>query len=45
MIAPQDQALLRTRFGKDLRNRIRIDLFTQKPSPIIIPGRDECRFC
>ena len=45
MISEQDQELLRRRFAQDLRSRVRIDLFTQKPSPIIIPGRAECRFC
>ena len=45
MIPLRDQELLRTRFKTDLPNRVRLDYFTQKPSPIIIPGRQECQFC
>jgi glutaredoxin-like protein len=45
MISPADQELLRQRFARDLTSRLRIDIFTQKPSPIIIPGRPECPFC
>lgn len=45
MIPLQDQALLRVRFAQDVKNRVRLDFFGQRPSPIIIPGRPECPFC
>lgn len=45
MIPLQDQALLRAKFTSELRNRVRMDLFAQRPSPIIIPGRPECPYC
>jgi glutaredoxin-like protein len=45
LIPLRDQEFLRQRFQRDLTSRVRIDLFTQKPSPIVIPGRQECVFC
>lgn len=45
MIPLADQERIRQRFDAGLVSRIRVDLFTQKPSPIIIPGRPECPFC
>lgn len=45
MISLQDQAILRTRFSQELKNRVRIDVFTQRSSPVIIPGRQECAYC
>ena len=45
MIPLRDQEFLRQRFERELKNRLRIDLFTQKPSPIFIPGREECAYC
>jgi glutaredoxin-like protein len=40
-----DQALLRRSFESGLTSRVRIDLFIQKPTPIIVPGRQECPLC
>jgi alkyl hydroperoxide reductase subunit AhpF len=45
MIPLRDQEALRQRFTRDLSGRVRIDYFSRKPSPIIIPGRDECVHC
>ena len=45
MIPLRDQEFLRQRFLRDLTSRVRIDYFTQKPSSISIPGRQECAFC
>ena len=45
MIPLQDQEFLKQRFTQDLPNRVRIDFFSQRPSPIYIPGRQECAFC
>jgi glutaredoxin-like protein len=45
MIPLRDQDYLRRRFETELINRLRFDLFLQKPSPIYIPGRQECAYC
>lgn len=45
MIPVQDQATIRDHFKKELRSRVRLDLFVQKPSPILVPGRPECPLC
>ncbi|MPZ50156.1 MAG: hypothetical protein GEU75_12815 [Dehalococcoidia bacterium] len=45
MLSASDQNLLRQRLERDLASRLRVDVFTQKPSPIIIPGRQECAYC
>jgi len=44
VIPLRDQQLIRERFGRELTSRLRIDFFTQKPSPIFVPGRD-CARC
>jgi glutaredoxin-like protein len=44
MIPLRDQELIRQRFQRDLKSRLRIDFFTQKPSSFYVPGR-ECRHC
>ncbi len=40
---PQKAQLKRT-FRKDLKAEVELRLFTQRPSPIAVPGR-ECRYC
>ncbi len=45
MIPRRDQDALRSHFAEQLQSRVRVDLFVQRPSPIIIPGRPECVFC
>ncbi len=44
MIADRDKAQLKRIFRKDLTKEVTIRLFTQKPSPVTVPGR-ECRYC
>ena len=44
MIADKDRAQLKRIFRKDLTKEVTIRLFTQKPSPVMVPGR-ECRYC
>lgn len=44
LIPAQEKSRLRRTFRKDLKADVVLRLFTQKPSPIAIPGRD-CRFC
>ena len=45
MIPLRDQEYLGQRFQKDLANRVRIDYFSQRPSRIYVPGREDCQFC
>lgn len=44
IISDQDKAMLKRDFRKDLEGDVRLRLFTQKPSPLTIPGRD-CPSC
>jgi glutaredoxin-like protein len=45
VIPLKDQEALKQRFSRDLLSRVRIDFFSQKPSPIFIAGRAECVTC
>jgi glutaredoxin-like protein len=45
VIPLKDQETLKQRFTRDLPSRVRIDFFSQKPSPIFIAGRAECVTC
>jgi len=45
MIPERERNAIQQRFDAGLAGRVRIDYFTQRPSPIVVPGRDECRFC
>ena len=44
MIPPQEKARLKRDFRKRLQSAVTLRLFTQRPSPIAVPGRD-CRYC
>jgi glutaredoxin-like protein len=44
MIPAQERARLKREFRKHLKSEVSLRLFTQRPSPIAIPGRD-CRYC
>ena len=44
LIQPQDKARLKRDFRKHLKSDVVLRLYTQRPSPIAIPGRD-CRYC
>lgn len=44
MIPPQEKARLKRDFRKRLQSEVTLRLFTQRPSPIAVPGRD-CRYC
>ena len=44
MIPPQEKARLKRDFRKHLKNEVSLRLFTQRASPIAIPGRN-CRYC
>lgn len=45
MIPLREQELIRQRFSQELKGPVKLDLFTQRPTPVFIPGREECRFC
>jgi len=44
LISDQDKTQLKRIFRKDLNRDVYLRLFTQRPSPVTIPGR-ECRYC
>ena len=44
LIGNQDRSELKRSFRKDLKGDVNLRLFTQRPSPLTIPGR-ECRYC
>ena len=44
LISDQDKAQLKRAFRKDLTGAVNLLLFTQRPSPLTIPGR-ECPYC
>ena len=44
LISDQDKVQLKRTFRKDLTRDVYLRLFTQRPSPVTIPGR-ECRYC
>lgn len=45
MIPLQDQDLIRQRFADELQGPVKIDLFVRRPSPIIVPGQEDCPLC
>ncbi|MDA0264588.1 MAG: thioredoxin family protein [Chloroflexi bacterium] len=44
IIPAQDKSQLKRTFRKDLKAEVTLRLFTQRPSPIALPG-GECRYC
>jgi glutaredoxin-like protein len=44
LIAGSDKTQLKRSFRKDLNKDVKVRLFTQKPSPVTVPGR-QCRYC
>jgi alkyl hydroperoxide reductase subunit AhpF len=44
IISDRDKTQLKRTLRKDLKANVRLKLFTQRPSPIAIPGR-ECPYC
>jgi len=45
MIPLDEQRALRELFGNALKDRVKIDYFTQRTSTVVVHGREECRFC
>ena len=44
LIPPQEKPRLKREFRKHLKADVRLRLYTQRPSPIAVPGRD-CKYC
>ena len=44
LLSDLDKSQLKRGFRKDLTGNVDLLLFTQKPSPVAVPGRD-CRYC
>jgi glutaredoxin-like protein len=45
VIPLREQEYIRERFTRELTGKVRIDYFTQRPSPLFVPGREECPYC
>lgn len=45
MIPLREQELIRERFREQMTGTVKIDFFTQRPSPVVVPGREPCQFC
>ncbi len=45
MIPLREQEYIRQLFSQELEGKVKIDYFTQRPSAIYLPGREECGTC
>jgi len=45
VIPLREQEFLREKFSRELVSRVRIDFFTQKETPLLVPGRQPCQYC
>jgi alkyl hydroperoxide reductase subunit AhpF len=45
LITDRDRETIRRLFEEQLTGDVRITMFTETPSPIIIPGREQCETC
>ncbi len=45
MIPLEEQQQIRALYKETMRERVKIELFTQRRSSVIIPGREECQYC
>jgi alkyl hydroperoxide reductase subunit AhpF len=45
VIPLREQEYIKDRFAQELVGPVRIDYFTQRPSPLYVPGREECVYC
>jgi len=45
MISQQDRDYIRDHFAQNLRGDVTLELYTQRKSPILVPGRQECQYC
>jgi glutaredoxin-like protein len=45
MIPLREQEYIRELFQESLTGPVKLEFFTQRPAPVFIPGREECRYC
>ena len=45
IISDQDQDFLRKHFEENISSNVEIVMFTERSSPIIIPGKEQCETC
>jgi glutaredoxin-like protein len=45
VIPLREQEYIQQRFSQTLEGKVKIDYFTQKPSALYLPGREECATC
>lgn len=45
MIPLREQEYIKQRFERELEGRVKLDFFTQRPSRLYVPGREECATC
>jgi alkyl hydroperoxide reductase subunit AhpF len=45
LISEKDQETIRKRFDENLTGDVEIVMFTERESPIIIPGKEPCEMC
>ncbi len=45
IISEKDQQTIRDHFSENLKHDVEIVMFTERPSPIIIPGVEPCETC
>ncbi len=45
LINERDQQTIRKHFEENLAGDVEIVMFTERPSPIIVPGREQCETC
>lgn len=45
MIPLREQEFIRDMLQESLTGPVKLELFTQRRSPVVIPGREDCQFC
>jgi len=45
LISEKDQQTIRSHFDEELIGDVKIVMFTERRSPIIVPGREQCETC
>jgi alkyl hydroperoxide reductase subunit AhpF len=45
IIAPADATKVKSFLQDNLRDPVTVELFSQKKSPLVVPGRTECEYC
>jgi alkyl hydroperoxide reductase subunit AhpF len=45
VIPLREQEYIKEKFAQELVGPVRIDYFTQRASPLFVPGREECAYC